>query len=291
MKKTLNVYYKGICQKIKYFGDIDIEQTKQMIKELFNIKENLNQIYFQDEEGDPIILNKNIPSELSVHIYIKPEAIPSNPENAIKINDSVLNSHYQKFYWIFDPDGESDHENSDISNKYIYKNKSSSGNSKGNVRSSISFKEGISFFVLRVGNFPHYSYLNIVDEGVKFSINNEYDIKYTNIGLGGSKSMNYVRSNEVYNIGILIDMNKKRCVFYDYDKKEKIKCLKDTYSSVLRDGKNEFINMKEGEPLEGNILSNSVKVIAWIKGESPDENSGISILNEGCIPIPDWVKV
>ena len=61
MKKTLNVYYKGICQKIKYFGDIDIEQTKQMIKELFNIKENLNQIYFLDEEGDPIILNKNIP--------------------------------------------------------------------------------------------------------------------------------------------------------------------------------------------------------------------------------------
>ena len=133
--------------------------------------------------------------------------------------------------------------------------------------------------------------MNIVDEGVKFSINNEYDIKYTNIGLGGDKSMNYVRSNEVYNIGILIDMNKKRCVFYDYDKKEKIKCLKDTYSSVLRDGKNEDINMKEGEPLEGNILSNSVKVIAWIKGESPDENSGISILNEGCIPIPDWVKV
>ena len=103
--------------------------------------------------------------------------------------------------------------------------------------------------------------------------------------------MNYVRSNEVYNIGVLIDMNKKRCVFYDYDKKEKIKCLKDTYSNVSRDGKYEYINIKEGEPLEGNILSNSVKVIAWIKGGSPDENSGISILNEGCIPIPDWVKV
>ena len=43
----------------------------------------------------------------------------------------------------------------------------------------------------------------IVDDGVKFHINNEYDIKYTNIGLGGLKSLDYVRSNEVYNIGIL----------------------------------------------------------------------------------------
>jgi hypothetical protein len=56
--------------------------------------------------------------------------------------------------------------------------------------------------------------LNIVDDGVKFHINNEYDIKYTNIGLWGLKSLDYVRSNEVYNIGILIDMNKKRCVLW-----------------------------------------------------------------------------
>jgi len=282
------------CQKIKYYGDIEVEQTKQMIKNLFNIKENTNQIYFQDEEGDPIILNKNIPSDLSVYLYIKPEAIPSNPQAALNIpqpsQNSIINCNKEKFHWIFDQEGESDQANTDISNKYIYKNKNSESVSLGNVRSSISFEVGVSFFVLRVSNFPHYSYLNVIDNDIKFSINNEYDNKYTNIGLGGSKSEYYVDENKIYNIGILIDMNKKKCIFYDYDKQDKIRCKQDATISTYIDDKYATISYLKGEPLEGNILSDNVKLIAWIKNDATEENTGITILNEGCISVPDWVK-
>ena len=143
---------------------------------------------------------------------------------------------------------------------------------------------------MRVSNFPHYSYLNVVDNDIKFSINNEYDNKYTNIGLGGSKSEYYVDENKIYNIGILIDMNKKKCIFYDYDKQDKIRCKQDATISTYIDDKYATISYLKGEPLEGNILSDNVKLIAWIKNDATEENTGITILNEGCISVPDWVK-
>ena len=45
---------------------------------------------------------------------------------------------------------------------------------------------------------------------------------------------------------------------------------------------------------KGKILSDSVKICGWIKGNSGlvnSKNSGMIILNEGCIPTPDWIKV
>ena len=69
-------------------------------------------------------------------------------------------------------------------------------------------------------------------------------------------------------IGVFIDMDKKICRFYNYEKK-----------SILTKGK---------------ILSDSVRICGWIKGNPGSFNSkdrGMIILNEGCIPIPDWIKV
>ena len=292
MKKTLNVYYKGTCQKIKYYGDIDIANTKEILKNTLNIKENPEQMFFQDEDGDPIILNKNIPSDLSVYLYIKPDEFPKEPEKALQINQKVAENFIGlKFHWINDGIGDPNHENTIILNKYIYKNKSSSGLSAGNVRSSISFTNGKNFFVIRVTNFPHYSYLKIVDEDKKVEFGNDYDINYTNIGLGGSLSAEYVESNKVYNIGILIDMDKKFCTFYDYDKQQKLGCLHDVHSVIVRDGKSVEINKPKGEPLEGKILSEKVKLVAWIKDDAVSENKGMTILNEGCIPLPDWLNI
>jgi hypothetical protein len=65
-------------------------------------------------------------------------------------------------------------------------------------------------------------------------------------------------------IAIYIDMEKKKCKFYDYEKKK-----------IL---------------LSGKINSDSVKLYAWLKRGCTDLTEGMTILNEGCIPIPDWVK-
>lgn len=91
MKKTLKVYYKGVCQNIKYYGDIEIDNVKENLRDIFSIKENPNQMYFQDEDGDIIILNKNIPSDLSVYLYVKPDSIPKNTEQALEINRNDIN--------------------------------------------------------------------------------------------------------------------------------------------------------------------------------------------------------
>ena len=32
------------------------------------------------------------------------------------------------------------------------------------------------------------------------------------------------------------------------------------------------------------------KILVWLKRHACNQGEGISILNEGCIPIPDWVK-
>lgn len=293
MKKTLKVYYKGVCQNLKYYGDIEIDNIKETLREIFSIKENPNQMYFQDEDGDIIILNKNIPSDLSVFLYVKPDSIPKNPEHALEINRNVSeNYNSSKFHWIIDPNGDTDHKNTNLENKYIYRNNSNDGHSLGNIRSSISFKTGVSFFVIRVSNFPHYSFLKVVDENKKVEFGKEYDINYTNIGLGATRSLDYVEPHKVYNIGVLINMINKFCIFYDYDKQQKLKCIKDSYTIYTRrDDKPASINIVKGEPLEGKILSDNVKLVAWIKNDAYKENSGMTILNEGCIPIPEWVKI
>ena len=64
-------------------------------------------------------------------------------------------------------------------------------------------------------------------------------------------------------IAIYIDMDMKKCRFYNYDKKTII--------------------------LSGKINSDSVKLYAWKKSGGCGKG-GMTILNEGCIPIPDWVN-
>ena len=59
----------------------------------------------------------------------------------------------------------------------------------------------------------------------------------------------------------------------------------------MRDGKSVEINKPKGEPLEGKILSEKVKLVAWIKNDAVSENKGMTILNEGCIPLPDWLNI
>ena len=45
------------------------------------------------------------------------------------------------------------------------------------------------------------------------------------------------------------------------------------------------------ESFEAPILFNKVKILIWLKRDVCNNGrKGITILNEGCIPIPDWVN-
>lgn len=72
-KNEINVYYKGANQKFKYYGSFDEESAKSTIKQFFKIKEPIDKIYFQDEDGDIVVLNEETPSGISVYIYVESE--------------------------------------------------------------------------------------------------------------------------------------------------------------------------------------------------------------------------
>ena len=49
-------------------------------------------------------------------------------------------------------------------------------------------------------------------------------------------------------------------------------------------------NNEKKEDYEAPIDFKRAKVLAWLKRDSCNQGKiGITILNEGCIPIPDWI--
>ena len=98
-KKELNIYYKGSKQKIKYYDSINEEQIKKTVKQIFKINEPLEQIFFQDEDGDILILNEHIPSGLSIYIFVEPDSIPKNPSKELKVENKPAPI---KFHWILE---------------------------------------------------------------------------------------------------------------------------------------------------------------------------------------------
>ena len=224
-----------------------------------------NSIFFTDEDEDILILNSNIPDNLTVNLFIQKDLIPKNPGTALKIPNNInSNNKSQKpllqFYWVIENDKMKNKYSDCIVNKYIYKNLNDS-EIHPSVRSSVSFTVGTYFFVIRVGSFECYESLAIVED--------EYP-DYHNISNYNEKTfvgyhyMNGVCGHKRTDIAIYIDMEKKKCRFYDYEKKK-----------IL---------------LNGKINSDSVKLYAWLKRGNVKEERGMTILNKGCIPIPDWVK-
>jgi len=259
-KKCILVYYRDIMRKISYFGSFNEKTIKSSLKTLYHIKEPIEQIFFSDEEGDIIVLEgDNVPNELKVHLYIEYDPIPKNPENEleIKAND---NSNLLEFHWvIFDKTINPDDWNGLISeNKYTYK---AIHNEKDHpiVVSSASFTKGRFFFVIRKGITKYYSALCVIDSEYQYDpLKTVYNCdKY--IGLKGNDN-----AYETQNIGVFIDTIKKKVEFYDYDGKKLL--------------------------FSYNINFESAKFIGWIKGKSHGDENGYTILNKGCIPIPNWVK-
>ncbi|OUM63613.1 hypothetical protein PIROE2DRAFT_9831 [Piromyces sp. E2] len=213
-KNEINIYYKGMKQKLKYYGNFNEESIKTTVKQIFKISEPLEQIYFQDEDD--------------------------------------------KYSY------------GTIYNEYVIPG----------VRSSCSFEKGKHFLVLRKPKLPFYSLLAITED----SINSSYDSILDGDGYSSKFSRKYSvgifdgypeeNSTFATNLGIYIDMDNKKCIFYDYDKKSRNKIRYFNSNKENKDG------------LEAPIFCPKVKLVAWLK----KGGDGITILNEGCIPIPDWVK-
>lgn len=279
-KKEINVYYKGTKQKIKYYGNLDANEIKKTVKTIFKIKEDLEQIFFQDEDGDIIILNDQIPSGLSVYVFVDLDAIPKNPKTELIVKNN--NENLIKFHWI----KENTMANPNNSLKVIVDNylytTVNDNDVHPPVRSSCTFEKGRHFFVLRKPPLPVYSLLLVCDENLmldKFEICSDY--KAIGIFHGCPDENEDFDHDRIFtkNLGILIDMDKKKCAFYDYEKRKKRKIIYKTKNCS---------ELKYFEEYEAPINFEKAKVIAWIKKDAQNKNKmGITILNEGCIPVPD----
>ena len=271
-KNEINIYYKGIKQKVKYYGNFNEKAIKSTAKQIFKINEPLEQIYFQDEDGDILALDEQTPSGISIYIYVEPDAIPKNPSTELKIEKT--SEKLLKFHWIL----ENDIEQHGVQTLNVIKDKYTYITVNGNdihpgVRSSCSFEKGKYFFVLRKSRLGFYTALAITKDDINSSYSRE-----NSIGIfDGAPDESY--STFAINLGIYIDMDNKKCIFYDYDKKEKNKIQ--YYNS----------NKKLEEGFEVPIFSQKVKLVAWIKMSGcPGSEEGITILNDGCIPIPEWIN-
>ncbi len=274
-KKVINISYDGCVQKIKYFGKFDADSIKKIIKSRLFIEEPIEKIFFQDEENDILILNENTPDDITVSLYIQKDLIPKNPTKALKIL-RPKKEEFLKFHWVLENEDINSRFKGCIVDKYIYKNINDS-ESHPQARSSISFTKGVHFFVVRVGTFDSYECLRVVEDYAP-CIKEQWNYElHTNIGFSFNIENIHHNYGKPLDIGILIDMEKKRCSFYYYEEKK-----------LVTTGHNYCPpNIK---PMTGKIRDDGVKLIAWLKRGNISVEKGITILNEGCIPIPDWVK-
>ena len=274
-KKTINISYDGCVQKIKYYGNFDAESIKKIVKSRFFIEESIEKIFFQDEENDILILNGNTPDNITVYLYIQKDLIPKNPTKALKILNPKKEE-LLKFHWVLEDEDLNREFKGCIVDKYIYKNINDS-ESHPQARSSVTFTKGVHFFVIRVGTFDSYECLRVVED-YSPCVKKEWNYRHnTNIGFSFDIESCHHTYGKPLDIGILIDMEKKRCSFYYYEEKKLVTTGHNYYPQRIA-------------PLTGKIRDDGVKLVAWLKRGNISIDRGITILNEGCIPIPDWVK-
>ena len=256
--KKIYFYYKGVLKIISYKTFCE-ESIKKLLKNYYSIEESIDQIFFQDNDDDDdiLILNSNIPNDISVILFVRKDFIPKNPKNALKISNNVKNKKpLLKFHWVLeDEEKNTKFQTCIVNNEYTYKN-IYGGTVHPSANSSISFTTGTHFFVIRVGSFQCYQRLAIINDDAK-----NYKYK-TFIGFH-YMDFNY-RYGTALDIAIYIDMDRKKCKFYDYEKKK-----------IMTEGK---------------IINDSVMLNGWLKCGRCREEEGMTILNEGCIPVPKWVK-
>lgn len=203
--KVLKVYYKGTCQEMSVSNGTSEEAIFKTMKRIFRIKEEIDQFFFQDSEGRILILPQDIPTELSLFLYVRDDF---NKDDTIPQPSSSL-----KWKFICSKGIESQLKN-DI---HLYPFNSPDKNTYPSVISSINFSQGKHFTIIKVDShgcgclgigipgFPpeyyNYGYLrkNNTQEA-EFVFIREYD------------------TNQLTKMtGIAIDCDSKICYFVDVD--------------------------------------------------------------------------
>ena len=257
INKKIIFNYKGY-QKIIIYNKFCEESIKKILKNYFSIEESIEQIFFQNKNEDILILNSNIPNNISVNLFVRKDIIPKYPTKALKISNNIKNQKsLLKFHWVIEDEERNEkYQNCIVNNKYTYKN-INCGDQHPSANSSVSFTTGTYFFVIRVGSFQAYERLAVINDDAK---------NFTYKTFIGFEYMHYIDHRYgTLDIAIFIDMDRKKCIFYDYEKKK-----------IMTQGK---------------ILTDSVMLNGWLKMGSCRQEQGMTILNEGCIPVPKWVKI
>jgi len=222
-EKSIKFYYNKQLKVIKFLGKFDLDSVKKNLKSHFLIEESIDNIFFIDEEEDILILNSNIPDNLTVNLFIRKDFTPKNPGTALKISKNINSNNKSqkpllKFHWIMENEKMKKlYGDLCIIDKYIYINTYRTS-SNPSVSSSSSFTVGTYFFVLRVGSFMAYESLAIVDSETPDFDSGFYS--YNPKTFVGYRYMVNVDGHEAKDIAIYIDMEKKKCRFYNYEKKK-----------------------------------------------------------------------
>jgi hypothetical protein len=109
---------------IKYQDKFDVKSLKNILKSYFLIEESIDNIFFIDEDEDILILNSNIPNNLTVYLFIQKDLIPKNPGTVLKISNNINSNNKSRkpllqFYWVIENDKKKKKYSNCIVNKYI----------------------------------------------------------------------------------------------------------------------------------------------------------------------------
>jgi len=126
-EKSIKFYYNKKLKVIKFNWKFDLDSMKIILKSHFLIEESIDNIFFIDKEENILILNSNIPDNLTVNLYIRKDFTPKNPATALKISKNIISNNKSqklllKFQWIMENEKMKKlYGDLCIIDKYIYK--------------------------------------------------------------------------------------------------------------------------------------------------------------------------
>ena len=250
--KKIDIYHKGIKQTIKVYDNTSEEDLINFVKKIFHLNVKNSQIFFQDEEGNFLLIPKIIPNGLKVYLYIEPEY--KQDISQIKPNNSLLPG----FKWdntISNYDGKAKVSN----DGYVLGEKYQSSGWTPVVSTTI-YKTGKLFCKLNIREdvYQALGVCNLQYDGLKLHWDTPNVIAFD------SDQVYYNNSNNdndfIKPYAFLLNMDKKKFIFYELKN--------DQYKMMIS--------------LSFNF--DEVKIYGWVK------SYGFSILEGGSSIIPDYLK-
>ena len=250
--KKIDIYHKSIKQTIKVYDNTSEEDLINFVKKIFHLNVKNSQIFFQDEEGNFLLIPKIIPNGLKVYLYIEPEY--NQDISQIKPNNSLL----QGFKWdntISNYDGKAI-----VSNDGYVLGEKDQNTGWTPVVSTTIYKTGKLFCKLNIkGNvYQSLGVCNLQYDGKKLHWNNENVVAFDSYKVYFNGNYNDDDFAKPY--AFLLNMDKKKFMFYEL--------------------KNNKYNMM----ISLSFKFNEVKIYGWVKCY------GFSILEGGSSQIPDYLN-